>query len=709
MRRTAAVAIVPLVLALTAGPAIAAPGGRTDIDDLTLLATTDTHGTALDYDYFTGTPFGSADKPQNTRGMDHLSTAIAQVRAEKGADSVILLDNGDANQGSSLESVYHANRGADTVDPMAAVSNHLAYDAGVVGNHEFNYGLADLQQYRGSLDFPLLGANVIDRATGKPYLEPYTIVEKTTADGHTVKVGVVGVVTPGVRIWDAGKVKDLEFQDMVEAARTWVPKAKEAGADVIVVAAHTGLDADGYQWNPKDLTENVGRSIAEKVPDIDVVIGGHSHVTDEVQTYFTAPDGREVLYTQPGYHARFLSEVHLPLSLENGQVVVDWTDDEKPTATALKAADYPADPQIQQVIEPWHQKTVDWVGTVVATATEEMPAVESAWTDTAILDFINQVQSDELTRALKGTDNENLHVISEASPFSRTAVFRKGDVTIADMAALYVYDNTLVGVKLTGAQVKDYLEHAARYYQQQEPGAEITDWSTVTNAQYPGDTRGIPDYAYDVLSGVNYHIDISKPVGERIQNLTFPDGTPVKDDDEFALAVNDYRQSGGSGYPHVVGAPVIYNEQQAIRDLMIQWAQDKTVIDPAEFFVENWTVSTSAAEAPSVPGEEPGENEQTPGETPGEDAGDPAAPGTDEGDDQDDQAEAPVSDAGGSDQSGSVDVEVSTGGSADAAPGAEHGSLARTGFDLGMPVALAAALLAGGIELIRRRKTSADR
>lgn len=197
-------------------------------------------------------------------------------------------------------------------------------------------------------------------------------------------------------------------------------------------------------------------------------------------------------------------------------------------------------------------------------------------------------------------------MISEASPFSRTAVFEKGDVTIADMAALYVYDNTLLGVKMTGAELKDYLEHSARYYIQQPEGAAIADWSTVTNAQYDGMTRGIPDYSYDVLSGVNYHINISKPVGERIENLTMPDGTPIKDTDVFAFAVNNYRQSGGSGYPHVASAPVIYDEQKAIRELMIEWAQEKKVINPADFFVENWTVSTSAAPVePPAPTEVP--------------------------------------------------------------------------------------------------------
>ena len=730
MRTKAAIAIAPLVLLLSCPSAIAVTGEANDIDDLTLLATSDTHGTALNYDYFTGETFGAED-PAKTRGLENLSTAISEVRADEGAESVMLIDNGDANQGSSLETVYHANRDASTTDPIASLYNHLDYDSGTVGNHEFNYGLDDLSQYRESLDFPLLGANVIDRNTGEPYLEPYTMVEKTTADGHTVQVAVIGVVTPGVPGWDGDKVASLEFQDTVEAVKKYVPEVKAQGADVVVVSAHTGQDPEGYEWNPADLQENAARSIAENVSGVDVIVGGHSHVTDQVQTYYTNPDGREVLFTQPGYHARFLSNVNIPLSLdENGEPVVDWTEAEKPSVTAMNAADYAADPAVEKVIAPWHEKTKDWVAQVVATATEDMPAADAAWSDTAILDFINKVQTDELTRALKGTEHEDLPVVAEASPFSRTAVFEKGDVTIADMAALYVYDNTLLGVKMTGADLKDYLEHSARYYKEQEEGAEVADWSTVTNAQYPGDTRGIPDYSYDVLSGVNYHINISKPAGERIENLTWPDGTPVEDDDTFVMALNNYRQSGGSGYPAVKDAEVVYDEQMAIRDLMIQWAQEHGTIDPNEFFVENWTVGTSAAETPEQP------TDPEPTDDPTEEPTDPENPGTDEPSDEAPSEDAPSGDAPSDEApaqdkpgNGTPDKDApakpapahgngkapASHGSAHDAPSpaaqaAEHsqrpgGFLPRTGAEVTAIVGVALALLtAGGALVARRRK-----
>lgn len=700
MRKATAAALTGLLFLTAGAPAFAADGDRTDIDDITILATTDTHGTALNYNYFTGKPFGTPEEPKNLRGMDHLATAIADIRKDKGESAVALLDNGDANQGSSLETVYKRDHKPGDVDPIATIYNYLEYDAGVVGNHEFNYGLDELQDYKGALDFPLLGANVTDKKTGKPYLEPYTFINKTTADGHDVKIAVIGVVTPGIPGWDGKKVESLNFGDQVEAVQKYVPEVKEKGADVVVVLAHTGLDPEGYEWKAADLQENAARSIAENTTGVDVVIGGHSHQTDQVQNYYTNKDGHEVLFTQPGYHGRFLSNITIPLSLDNDKVVVDWNEKEKPSAVAVKAADYAADPEIEKLISDWHEKTKKWVATVVAKATEDMPAATSAWEDTAILDFINYVQTEEIKRAMKGTKNEGLPIVAEASPFSREAVFKKGDVTIADMASLYIYDNTLLGVKMNGTQLKEYLEHSARYYKQQEEGAKIDDWSTVTNAQYDGMTRGIPDYSYDVLSGVSYHINISKPVGKRIENLTWPDGTPVKDNDEFILALNNYRQSGGSGYPAVKEAEVVYDEQMAIRDLMIDWATKNSTIDPANFFAKNWDVSTSAAPAVDLPADDevgkPSGDSGTPVDEPKDEApadGDADGEADDSADASDDGKTIPISDS-------DDDADHSR----PTAPSRARGPLPRTGAESLAVAGVAFSLLAAGGAMIARRR-----
>ena len=171
------------------------------------------------------------------------------------------------------------------------------------------------------------------------------------------------------------------------------------------------------------------------------------------------------------------------------------------------------------------------------------------------------------------------------APFSRSAVFPQGPVTVRDIAGLYIYDNTLEAVELTGAQVEEYLEYSAEYFEQVADGT--FDPETDVNA------GGTPDYNYDMFSGIEYDIDVSMPAGERVENLRMPDGTPVAADDRFVVAVNNYRRSGGGGFPHISTAPVVYNEQREIRQLLIDWASDRGTIDPAEFFVPNWQLTVA--------------------------------------------------------------------------------------------------------------------
>ncbi len=596
----AGAAALGLSLALPTA-ASAAPGDRID---LTLMATTDVHGHVFDWDYFRNAAY-----PENqTLGLSRVGAVVDQVRAEQGAESVITVDNGDAIQGTPLTYYYGFGDARQSVldgtveHPMAQAFDAIGYDAQVVGNHEYNYGLDMLEAYDDQLEAPLLGANVIDVATGLPYHQPYEIIERVI-DGKTVQVGVLGLVTPGVRIWDKQYVEGvLEFQDMVEAAERWVPEVA-AQADVVVVLAHTGQgtvpDAD---YEPADLNEDVAGNIARMVPGIDVLVAGHSH-RDEPQTIVTNVDGEQVLITQPEYWAGSVSEVSLSLVEDAaGDFDVDWATT-PPVVTPHYGTEVDTeDPDVVNALADEHETTIDYVNTPVATSTEELSAVTSRYEDTAIIDFINHVQAETVEQGLEGTEWADLPVISQASPFSRTAVFPEGQVTIRDIAGLYIYENTLRGVRMTGAELKDYLEFSARYFVQTEVGAEF-DPETGTNAVYPDRPEGVPDYNYDALSGLDYLIDISQPVGQRILNLTYPDGTPVGDDDEFVLAVNNYRQSGGGGFPAVAEAEVVYDELQEIRQLLIDWAQERGVIDPADFFDVNWAIVTEAPVGTPVPGD----------------------------------------------------------------------------------------------------------
>jgi 2',3'-cyclic-nucleotide 2'-phosphodiesterase/3'-nucleotidase len=227
-----------------------------------------------------------------------------------------------------------------------------------------------------------------------------------------------------------------------------------------------------------------------------------------------------------------------------------------------------------------HNKTVAYVNQPVANSTQELSAAESRYKDTPILDYINKVQTDTVAAALAGGQYAALPVLSIAAPFSRTALFPAGQVKIKDVAGLYIYDNTLEAVVLTGAEVRAYLEYSAKYFVTLAPGAPV-DPATINDP-------AVPDYNYDTLSGVDYDIDISRPVGQRITRLVHPGtATPVGDAEQFVVAVNNYRRSGGGNFPGIVKTQV-YNAQQEIRQLLIDWAQAKGVIDPADFYAPNW-------------------------------------------------------------------------------------------------------------------------
>jgi 2',3'-cyclic-nucleotide 2'-phosphodiesterase / 3'-nucleotidase len=283
--------------------------------------------------------------------------------------------------------------------------------------------------------------------------------------------------------------------------------------------------------------------------------------------------GVQVLTSEPSKWGQRVTKMDFDLVREHGR----WKITTKASAT-INTNTVEADPKVLAVTRSQHNKTVAYVNQVVAASTAELSAATSRYEDTPILDYINKVQTDEVTRALAGTQYASLPVLSIAAPFSRTAVFPKGDVKIKDVAGLYIYDNTLEAVVLTGAEVKAYLEYSAKFFKTLAPGAPVV-------AADISDTT-IPDYNYDILSGVDYDIDISKPIGSRITKLQI-NGADVAADAQFVVAVNNYRRSGGGAFPGIVKTQV-YNEQKEIRQLLIDWAQAKGKIDPADFFVKNW-------------------------------------------------------------------------------------------------------------------------
>jgi 2',3'-cyclic-nucleotide 2'-phosphodiesterase/3'-nucleotidase len=569
----------------TASPATAAKGGgRTGQPTLTVLGTTDLHGNVYNWDYFKNGEFDDAQ--HNDIGVAKVKTVIDRERAAAGG-GVLVLDAGDTIQGTPLAYYYAKVQpiGGSTIHPMARAMNLIGYDAAALGNHEFNYGIELLRTFESQLNFPLLGANAVDPNTTRPVFAPYIVKEVDLGHGPTLKVGILGLTNPGIAIWDKANVEGrIEFPGLVEQAEKFVPELKALGCDVVIISAHSGADTSSSYGDALPYPENASTLVAQQVPDVDAILVGHAHVDIPMREVVNEQTGKTVVLCEPFFWGKRVARFDLGLKrLGRGWRVV------RATSTTLPTNTVEADLQVAAAVQEQHDAVIAYVNSVVGTSEVAMSAARSVVEDVPIIDFINYVQADAVRAELTGADAA-LPVLSEAAPFNRSASFPAGNVTIRDVAGLYIYDNTLLGVKLTGAQVKDYLEFSMRYFKQVS-GAGPFAMADVTNAQTDTAPNGTPDYNFDSVAGLDapltYDVDIAEPVGSRIKDLAY-NGVAVDPAQEFVMAINNYRQSGGGGFPHVSTAPVVYNRQNEIRQLLIDWVVDNGEIDPTEFSSTDW-------------------------------------------------------------------------------------------------------------------------
>jgi 2',3'-cyclic-nucleotide 2'-phosphodiesterase / 3'-nucleotidase len=551
---------------------------------LTVMGTTDLHGNVFNWDYYANKEFD--DSAHNDIGLAKISSLVTAVREQHGRHRTLLLDAGDTIQGTPL-AYYYAKVEPITrrrVHPMAAAMNAIGYDAAALGNHEFNYGIPLLRTFEQQLCFPLLGANAVDESTGRPAFKPYVVKTVWRTGTAPLRVGILGLTNPGIAIWDKANVQGkMTFPGLVEQAKVWVPKMRRAGVDLVIVSAHSGADTSSSYGDALPYPENAATLVAEQVPGIDAILVGHAHVEIPQRLVANKTTGKQVLITEPLFWGKRLSLMDFDLSWAPRG---GWTL-KASRSQVLNSNTVAEDPKIVKLLTADHAKVVTYVNSKVGTNKAAMSAATARYEDVAALDFINYVQAAEVKKALPAN---TLPILALAAPFNRAAAIPAGDVSVRDVAGLYIFDNTLLAVRLTGAQLKDYLEYSAKYFKQTTTAGPLPA-DAVTNAPTPTAPNGTPDYNYDIAFGLDapltYGIDLAKPVGERITNLAYA-AAAVTPTQEFAVAVNNYRQSGGGGFPHISTAPVLHNQQQEIRQLMIDWVKEKGEIDPATFAKTDW-------------------------------------------------------------------------------------------------------------------------
>ena len=456
--------------------------------DLQILATSDTHGKFDPWDY-------AANKEDTTGSVAQQATAIKQLRT---ADTLVI-DAGDTIQGNSSQLFLE-----DDVHPMVAAMNAIGYDVWVTGNHEYNYGMDTLKKIMAEQNAKVLTGNVY-APDGTPLADGYTIVRK-----KDLKIGLIGMVTPNITRWDAVNLTGWTVTNPVDECRKIIDQIKDQ-VDVLIGVMHMDTENE-YGVYGSGVTD-----LANACPEFDVIIAAHGHKE------IPGEEINGVLVIENKNAGATMSEIHLQLQRQwNGRWKVVGRSSE-----SLQIAEYEADPELVALLAPYDERAkADAVipigelrGGNMAPDNEVENIPSPMVQDTALLDFINEVQ-------LYYTGAQ----VSATAMTSMTGQMREGTIRKCDLTSIYTYENTLYKLQMNGAQLRDYMEWSAAFFKTWQPG-------DLTIAFDPS-TRY---YLYDAFEGVNYEIDISQEPGNRILNLTWPDGTPVADTDVFTIAVNNYR------------------------------------------------------------------------------------------------------------------------------------------------------------------------
>ena len=568
--------------------------------DVRILATTDLHTNLVNYDYY-------QDKPAENVGL--AKTAVLIEEAKKENSNTLLVDNGDTIQGTPLgtyKAIVNPVKEGEQ-HPMYAALQKLGFEAGTLGNHEFNYGLDYLKRVIDTAGMPIVNANVVDPKTGAYVYDPYKIISKTFVDKTgrktTIKIGVTGIVPPQILSWDKANLEGkIQVNDSVEAIQKIIPEMRKAGADITLVLSHSGIGDDKYEKGE----ENEGYQIAS-LPGVDAVVTGHSHAEfpsgngSGFYEKYAGVDGvngkiNGTPVTMAGKYGDHLGIIDLNLIYKNGK----WTvANSKGSIRKIHTKSKDADERIKEIAKTAHEETIQYVRQQVGTTTAPITSYFALVKDDPSVQIVNNAQIWYAKKELAGTPEGKLPILSAAAPFKAgtrgdaTAYtdIPAGPIAIKNVADLYLYDNVTAILKVTGAQLKEWLEMSAGQFNTIDPTKK--EAQQLINPSYR-------TYNFDVIDGVTYEYDVTQPNkydregklihpdASRVRNLKYQ-GKDVRADQEFIVVTNNYRANGK--FPGVRDASLNRLLGLENRQVIINYILDVKNINPSAD--KNWHFTDS--------------------------------------------------------------------------------------------------------------------
>ena len=544
--------------------------------ELKIIETSDVHGYFFPYDFVNGRALNGT--------LARVNTYVKQQRQQYG-DRLLFLDNGDILQGQPC--TYWSNYVNTGEENLAAqVVNYMGYDVEVMGNHDVETGHTVYDKWMSELQCPVLGANIVERETGLPYVRPYTIKTISLSGGKSVRIAILGMITPTIGAWlNESLWQGLKFEDMIVSARRWVKYIQQVEKpDLIIGLFHSGLDG-GIKMDD-GLEEDATQLVAQQVEGFDIIFFGHDHqVHNEL---LKSPSGRDVLCLDPSCFARNVAEATITLTFESGRLV-----NKSIKGDIVDVRDMPIDEEMVSHFQPTIERIKDFVGRRIGTFANGCTTQDAYFGNSAFIDFIHQMQLQ-----ITGAD------ISLNAPLSFNASIDKGPVTVAEMFKLYRYENQLYVVNMTGREIRGHLEMS--YDQWVNTMQSPDDHLLLLNDASSGDQQRMGfknlTFNFDSASGIDYEVDVTKPDGQKVHILRMSSGEPFDEDKTYKVVMNSYRANGGGDLiVHGAGIPrdslqgrIIYQSELDLRHYLMEEIERIGTVRPKagsnwKFVPEKWT------------------------------------------------------------------------------------------------------------------------